>query len=354
MDVSVCAPRDMSEEDLSAWRRLQRSDPALDNAFLSPEFALAMGRCVGNVEIGVFREPAEVVAFFPFQRGHVGIGWALGIGVSDAQAVICKPEFVVDLPELVRACGLGMWEFDHLVSHLDQVPTSEIPWAFVIDVRDGYDAYLSQQDRRKGRLFHSTMQKRRKLVREVGELHFEFDAADPAGLEALMRWKSAQFHRTACVDPFSRRWVRDLVHELATADEPGCRGTLSTLHAGSHLIAAHFGIRTSTRLSLWFPSYDTAFARYSPGMQLFFLMAESAPDHEVGLLDLSKGDMPYKHLLASFVYPVGFGRVELDPLSVLTREVVGGARRRMRGLETAHPHLAGLVPRSVSHDDRVH
>jgi len=354
MDVSVYGPQDLSQADLSEWRRLQASDSTLDNAFLSPEFAVALGRCRSNVRIAATRDGAETVAFLPYQTGTCGIGWALGIGVSDAQAVICEPEFVFNPVELIRACELGMLEFDHLVSRMDDFGSiSGTAPAFVMDVRDGYDAYMCQRNRSSGRLVRSLAQKRRRLIREHGELEFVFDSADRTALGALMGWKSAQYHETGWIDQFSRQWVRDLVQELAGYDTPGCRGTLSTLSVGGHLIAAHFGIRTATRLSLWFPAYDVDYRRYSPGLQLFFAMAEAAPEYHLGILDLSKGEMPYKDSLASWTYPVASGRVEVNPLSILGRRVVVRARRKVIELTVEHPHLGVVVPRALSRIDRV-
>jgi CelD/BcsL family acetyltransferase involved in cellulose biosynthesis len=354
-EVSVCRPQDLSQVDVSAWRHLQASDPTLDNAFLSPEFAVALGRCRSDVRIAVTRDGAETVAFLPFQKGTFCIGWALGIGVSDAQAVICEPEFAFNPIELIRACKLGMWEFDHLVSRMNEFSSgiSRTAPAFVMDVREGYDDYMRQQNRGRGRLVRSLAQKRRRLIREHGELEFVFDSTDRIALGALMDWKSAQYHNTGCIDQFSRQWIRDLVQELATCDKPGCRGTLSTLSVGGHLIAAHFGIRTATRLSLWFPAYDVGYGRYSPGLQLFFAMAEAAPERHIGILDLSRGEMPYKNSLASWTYPVASGRVKVNPLSVLARQVVVGARRRAIELTVEHPHLGVVLPGALSRVDRV-
>ena len=125
-----------------------------------------------------------------------------------------------------------------------------------------------------------------------------------------MQWKSEQYERTGRCDRFSRKWVRDLVGRLEDLREPGCQGVLSTLSTGGRLVAAHFGIRTQTRLSGWFPAYDVSFSQYSPGLQLFLFMAESASAHGVELIDLGKGDESYKAEIGSWTYPVACGRVE--------------------------------------------
>jgi CelD/BcsL family acetyltransferase involved in cellulose biosynthesis len=258
----------------------------------------------------------------------------------------------MDPVRLVRACGLGAWEFDHLVFRLDVLA----PWTYdvgqgpVMDVREGYKAYLG---RHKSRSMCSLLQKRRKLEREQGDIEFTFASTDMAALSALIDWKSAQYARTGHFDRFSRRWIRDLVRLLAACDEPGCRGTLSTLSVGGRLIAAHFGIRTTTRFSLWFPSFDLEFAHYSPGLQLFLAMAEAGPEHGVELLDLGKGTEPYKLSLASWSYPVAAGRVEAKPLASLARRLETGVQRRADSFVVDHPRLRALLPPALSKVGRL-
>ena len=271
----------------------------------------------------------------------MGIGRAVGYGVSDAQGLICRRGQAMDPPGLVRACGIGVWEFDHLVFRLDVLDhwTHDVGQGPVMDVREGYKAYLHQDDRHKSRSICSLLQKRRKLERESGDIDFTFASTDMAALATLIGWKSAQYARTGLFDRFSRRWVRDLVGLLAACEAPGCRGTLSTLSAGGRLIAAHFGIRTTTRLSLWFTAYDTEFGQYSPGLQLFLAMAEAAPDHGIEILDLGKGNEPYKLSLASWSYPVAAGRVEARRLATLACRLETGFERRADAFVVDHPRL---------------
>jgi CelD/BcsL family acetyltransferase involved in cellulose biosynthesis len=355
MDVSVVHPEDLSSADLSTWRHLQASEPALDNAFLSPEFAAIVGRCRPQTRVAIVHDGGEIVAFLPFELGALGIGRAIGCGVSDAQGLICQRGQTMDPVRLVRACGIGVWEFDHLVFRLDVLS----PWTYdvgqgpVMDVREGYEAYLHQDDRHKSRSMCSLLQKRRKLKREQGDIEFTFASTDMAALATLIDWKSAQYARTGHFDRFSRPWIRDLVRLLAACDEPACRGTLSTLSVGGRLIAAHFGIRTTTRLSLWFPSYDLEFARYSPGLQLFLALAEAAPDHGVGILDLGKGTEPYKLSLASWSYPVASGRVEAKQLASFARRLETGVQRRADDFIVGHPRLRALLPPGLSKVGRL-
>lgn len=355
MEVSVIRPCQLTPADIETWRRLQRSRPPLDSAFLSPEFTMTVGRCRTDARVAVVRSGRSAVAFLPFEHGRFGIGRAIASGMSDVQALICDQELAIDPPDLVRACGIGVWEFDHLVSRLEVLA----PWTYlterswVIDVSDGYDAYLKQGDRCRSRTYSSLMQKARKLERDHGPVKFEFSSSDTSALEAIMRWKSAQYDRTGHFDRFSRPWIRQLVTGLARSEAPGCRGTLSTLAVGDRLVAAHFGIRSEARFGLWFPAYDLSFSQYSPGLLLFLRMAETAAARGIGLLDLGKGSEGYKASLASWHYPVACGRVEAKRWPSLVRRFEVGAQHRADTLVLGHPRLRARLPSALNRVDRV-
>jgi CelD/BcsL family acetyltransferase involved in cellulose biosynthesis len=212
---------------------------------------------------------------------------------------------------------------------------------------------MRQDDRAGHRLMRSTMQKRRKLEREQGKLEFVFESSDPEALATLIDWKSAQYKRNGRFDRFSRPWVSGVVKELAWSDDPWCRGSVSTLTAGGRLVAAHVGIRTPSRLSLWFPAYDPELGQYSPGMQLFLYMAEGAASQGVGLLDLGVGDEAFKQSLASWYYPVSCGQVQAKPFFGWAHHMTRRALRKLDNVVGGHPGLREHLPSSLSGVDRL-
>ena len=90
---------------------------------------------------------------------------------------------------------------------------------------------------------------------------------------------------------------------------PGCSGVLSVLYVGERPIAAHFGLRSRTVLSCWFPAYDPEFAKYSPGLVLHLRMAEAAAAAGIGMLDLGRGAAEYKDALKTGELTVHEGAV---------------------------------------------
>lgn len=143
----------------------------------------------------------------------------------------------------------------------------------------------------------TTLAKERKLGRQAGTTRFVFDERDPDALRTLMEWKSAQYRRTGRRDRFAKEWINTLVRRLHELRSPGCSGVLSVLYAGERPVAAHFGLRSPTVLSCWFPAYDPEFAKYSPGLILHLRMAEAAAAAGIGMLDLGRGAAEYKDAL---------------------------------------------------------
>jgi CelD/BcsL family acetyltransferase involved in cellulose biosynthesis len=308
MDIQVLRPDELSNVDRAAWTSMQAKAhldgmPQLANPFLSPEFTLAVGRCRHDVRVAVIRASgaadAEPVAFFPFQRTAFGVGRAVGLGVSDCQGIVHRPGFTWDARELLRACDLVVWEFDHLTEGQEPFATGATgSYASpVIDVDQGYDVFLAGLRARAPGFTRSTLAKERKLGRDVGAVRYVHDERDPRILRTLMAWKSAQYRRTGRSDRFTRRWIVDLVERLFRSRSDSFAGLLSVLYAGDRPVAAHFGPRSHRVLASWFPVYDPAFAKFSPGLVLHLRMAEGAAAEGMAHLDLGRGEKKYKNSL---------------------------------------------------------
>ncbi|MFJ5778306.1 GNAT family N-acetyltransferase [Streptomyces sp. NPDC093094] len=302
--IRVHRPGELTAADRAAWTALQskahlHGSPELANPFLSPEFTLAMSRVRRGVRVAVVREGGEPAAFFPFQRSVTGVGRAVGLGVSDAQGVVHRPGFTFDARELLRACGLAVWEFDHLVA--GQGPfasgatgTFESP---VMDVDQGWETYLGRLRERSPKFARTTLAKQRRLMRDTAGARYVHDERDPAALRTLMGWKSAQYRRTGRSDRFASAWITALVERLFHTRSDPFAGILSVLYADGRPVAAHFGLRTERVLACWFPAYDPDYARYSPGLVLHLRMAEAAAADGIAQLDLGRGRKEYKDSL---------------------------------------------------------
>ena len=346
MDIEVHRPGDLSEADRTAWTDLQSKahlsgSPALANPFLSPEFTLAMARCRRGVRIGVGREDGRPAAFFPFQRTAAGVGRAIGLGVSDCQGLIHRPDLTWDARELLRACGLSVFEFDHLVEGQEPFE-AEASGTFpspVMDIDEGYDLYLGQLRARSPKFTRTTLAKERKLGREHSGVRYVHDERDPAALRSLMAWKSAQYRRTGRSDRFAQPWITRLVRQLFHTRSERFAGILSVLYAGGRPIAAHFGLRSERVLACWFPAYDPAFAKYSPGLILHLRMAEAAAADGIAYLDLGRGQKDYKDSLKTRDLHVSEGWVTRRHPVALGHRARRAPVRALRNTVLSRPEL---------------
>jgi CelD/BcsL family acetyltransferase involved in cellulose biosynthesis len=360
VDIDVYRPGELSAADRAAWTAMQskahlHGSPELANPFLSPEFALAVGRHRRGVRIAVLREDGEPAAFFPHQRTAAGVGRAIGLGLSDAQGLVHRPGLDWDAHELLRACGLAVWEFDHLVA--GQAPfaagaTGTFP-SPVMDFEQGYEAYLARLRSRSPQFVRSTLAKGRKLAREIGEVRYVHDERDPAALRTLMDWKSAQYRRTGRSDRFAHDWIIQLVRRLFHTRSETFSGLLSVLYADGRPVAAHFGLRTERVLVCWFPAYDPAYARYSPGLLLHLRMAEASAADGLAYLDLGRGEKQYKNSLKTRELQVSEGWVTRRHPVALGHRARRAPARALRNVVVSRPELFGPADRLLRRAGRI-
>lgn len=295
MKATVVRPGDLGPTELARWAALQESDPSCASPFLRPEMAVAIDRHWPDTRVAVLEEGREVVGFFPFQRGRLGAGRALGMGLTDWQGAVLAPGTRWDADALRRASGLSVWEFDHLVPEQAQAlgarPVALRP-SPAIDLIDGADAWATRHagsSRIKKARYHG-----RKLAREQGEVDVRLDTRDHDELRLLMQWKSAQYRRTGRRDRFAQAAIVGLVHDLLDTRTEGFTAHLSTLRVDGTPAAMCLMLRSRHVLTHWFPTYDVALSRHQPGMVHLVEMVALAAQDGITLFDLGAGEHDYK------------------------------------------------------------
>ncbi|WP_283137699.1 GNAT family N-acetyltransferase [Rhizohabitans arisaemae] len=341
MQITVTHPNDLGERERRRWRELQGSTPSLDNAFLSVEFTLAMGALRDHVRVAVINDGPDIVGFFPYERHPFGIGRPLGGFLTTCHAVISDRDLELDGRELLRGCGLNVFEFDHLVPGQRafapyQSGVHPVP---VMDLTSGFETWAETVRAASPKNFKTIRYKERKLGREHGELRFVWAAADPALLDRLMRWKSDQYRRTGRVDRFARPWIVALLKETHRHRSEDFAGCLTMLYAGDTPIAGHFGLRTKHTLVGWFPAYDDAYSGYSPGMVHHLRLAEAAAQAGLHSIDMGKGGKEYKGWLKSGQSSVAEGRISRPSLAASAHWLGRVPFVRTRALVLSHPGL---------------
>ncbi|MFF5639569.1 GNAT family N-acetyltransferase [Streptomyces sp. NPDC012825] len=341
--MRVVRPGELSAREVEAWRKLRAESGAPANPFMEPEFTRAVAEVRPRARVAVWWDGDEPVGFFPYEKGPLGQGRAIGFGVSDSQGAVLRDGLRPGARALLRHCGLAAWEFDNLEDGQDLFRDAAVE-SFaspVIDVGEGYAAYEALLRVRSPKFLKTTLAKERRLARRTdGGVRFVFDERDPAALRTLMAWKSAQYRRTGRRDRFAKEWINVLVRRLHTLRTPGCSGVLSVLYAGERPVAAHFGLRSATVLSCWFPAYDPAFAKYSPGLVLHLRMAEAAAAAGIGVLDLGRGDAEYKDALKTGELTVYEGAAVRPGARAALHRLRREPARRLHAFVRSRPALA--------------
>ncbi|MFD5628579.1 GNAT family N-acetyltransferase [Streptomyces sp. NPDC127072] len=339
--ITIHRPQELSLSLIQAWHRAMEESPHYANPFLAPEFAAGVGRHRGGARVAVLHEQGEPVGFLPYERNAFGVGRAIGLGLSDCQALVHRPGVTWDTQRLLKACGLSVFEFDHLVE--EQRPFGRyVTGTFaspVLDLKVGEGGYAEWLRGAYPGLAKTTLKKERRLGRDLGEMRFVFDERDPRMLRRLMEWKSAQYRRTGRMDRFARPWIVDLVDHFFHVREEHFTGMLSVVYAGDRPVAAHFGPTSRTVFAAWFTAYDPELRYYSPGLIMHLRMAEAAGRQGVRLMDMGRGDKEYKDWLKTRELRVGEGfATRPSPVAAAHRMW----RRPVRGLRNtvlAHPRL---------------
>jgi CelD/BcsL family acetyltransferase involved in cellulose biosynthesis len=327
--IDVQPAASLGATELARWSDLQRAQPVYRSPFFRPEFMAAVAR-VHDVRVAVIQEADEIVGFFPFEVAGRRAGRPLGWPRPDYHGPVVEDGARLDARELVRACGLATWTFDHLPAAL----TEFAPHSFgrgsspCLDLGDGFESYLAARRARSD--VRDTLRKARKLEREVGPVRFEPESERTDLFHRLLEWKRLQYAEAGVRDVLAAAASRRLLEEVLATREPELRGTLSVLYAGEVVAALLLGVRSKTVWHSWFPVFNEGLARYSPGLVLLLELARAGESLGIREIDLGKGDARYKTAFATDAVPLLEGCVGAGVLSALPVRARTSARDALR------------------------
>jgi CelD/BcsL family acetyltransferase involved in cellulose biosynthesis len=334
MKTTVIAADRLSAEQARTWEQFVQADAALDSPFFRPEFTQAVAAVRGDVEVAVLEDHGQPAGFFPFQRARRNVGLPVGGALNDFHGLVLRPGFACDALQLVRDCRLAAWRFHHLPAGQEAFRPHH--WLLAdspyMDLSAGFDAYCRQRKAAGSAIISSTLSKARKAQREIGPLRLEPHTTDDAVFRTLITWKIEQYRRIQSLNYLAPAWTIALLEDLRRRDAADFGAMLSALYFGDQLAAVHLGLRSRGVLHTWFPTYNEALARYSPGLVLFVELARAAPGLGIRRWDLGRGAERYKTSFASAATSVAEGAVD--------------GRRLVRSLQRAWLHTRAWVQSS--------
>lgn len=320
---------DLSSVEIATWARLQETLPEFRSPYFRPEFARLVAEVRDDVEVGVLAREGVPVGFFPFQVDARRVASPVGSPVSDYQGVIASPETVWREENLLRACRLSAYAFDHLLSgsrgfEQGVLSSADSP---VADLNDGYDAYRAAKNAESDVIRFSERMERR-LARE-GDVRFVWQG--DAGLAELVHsWKRPRYVETGAFDPFETPWTAKLIERCLQAKEAGFSGGVAALSVGDRTVAANVYLRSGDVVHSWIPAFDSGLSSSSPGSVLFHESLRQAAEIGMRRLDFGKGDERYKLRLMTGAIAVAEGGVDRRVIRRVARRGWYGLRGFVR------------------------
>jgi len=332
----VIAVNDLDSVLLSAWRGIQSRHEIFASPYFCPEFTQLVGEVRDDVRVVVIENGGQIAGFFPHQRSLLGMGKAIGGPLSDYHGVIAPPTAAWEVVPLMQAAKLSIWAFDHLADDTRKFEsyTEARSSSPQIDLSSGYAQYVQGRREAGSDYIRKTEGLARKLARDIAEPVFTLHDTDSAVLDKIIEWKSLQFQKANLPDAFSLRWTSALLRQIAQTQTSEFSGVCSALRIGDRIIAAHMGMRSHNTFHYWFPTYDSEFSKFSPGIILLLRMAEALANTGVETIDLGTGESQYKERLMTGSISIQEGAVELP--SILTRG------RKLLRLAEKHASRGGM------------
>ena len=355
---SIISVGELDGSLLARWETLQQRNPGLASPYYRPEFTQLVAAQRPRTRVAVLEQGGVVVGLLPHETTLAGYLKPVGLGLNDYQGWVAAPELVAPPAGWLRACGARYLAFNHVPQEQDwAVPFErERHDSPQMDLRNGWEAYVQRlgavQSTGTPGVLAAVRQSVRRLERNLGPVRFNLDDRDPVAFAWTLARKSEQWRRTggAKADAFAALWISSLMDTLFQARGDHFQGVLSTLYAGDHLIAAHFGLRSRGVLHYWFPVYDTRQAYYQPGLVCLLRVAEAACASGVQLIDLGCGSQAYKVRFQTGVQTLLEGEVARPQWLAST---TNGARRARKWLK-AQPALQALRQRLRPHRQNPH
>jgi len=346
LQARVIEAADLGVTERARWNALRAADPLLGGPYFDLRYIETAADCAPGARIAVLERGGRIVGFLPFQR-RGSLLQPLGAPMSDFHGLIAEPD--VELSTVLALLGAERMRVSGLVT---REPAGELSvrHAMAADLSGGFEAY---QAGRSAAFLKDKRRRARALERDHGETVFTFERPAPDLLAWLVAQKREQIRRTHQHDIFACGWTQDLLLRLAEHDAPDFGLRLAVLRAGGTIVAAELGLTAGDRHHLWFPIYDPAFARYSPGALMTLETLRVAAERGVVRVDFGPSEEAYKEDFADPMETVLEGAIAVRP-SLMTHlkgapgvdridEVGKRLARRLDRIAACEPGLIGQV-----------
>lgn len=341
MRVETIHPKELGPAEIARWHAHQSGCTALRSPYLAPEWAQLIGAVRDDARLCVIDGGR---GFLGVQRLSRFAAMGLGAPLADYQGLVGEAGLAIEPGALCRALQVGRIDLVNAApGTFERAVGADSSW--IAEVSGGRDLYEAALRERRGEFLRQLDKKGRKFAREQGALEFAARSLDRAPFETLIAWKNAQLQRSGQPEIWATPWVQRTLDACWQAKGPHFSGALFTLHADDRLAAAAFCLASARVLHLWLLGHDSAYDRYSPGVQLVRRIVHWAGEHGLAEVDFGGGDYQYKRQLSTGQRLLHRGVLAGSSWSGALRRAQWGLRAHIECLP--QPRLAALPGKAM-------
>lgn len=310
--VRVHPVADLPADTRAAWTNLYLR-VGQGRPQMSPDYVSAVDEVFHTNELAEIADQNGMVrAVLPFSRNEGDIADAPLMAVCDGDGPLVDPGFSFNITDVLAAAGLRSFEWGHApvdVPGLAGRHGTTAP-AAVLDLSQGFEAYRTAREAEGTSIFKQTARKRRKLEREVGEITVTLrDSPDLAG--ELAQMKARQLRAIGLTDSgFRGDGVVKVIQNACSQDSEHMSSFISTLRAGSTVVAMHWWVASNSHLVSVTPTHGLDYEKYSPGTVLTIDVIEQLAD-KLDSAELGLAINQMKASLMTHTIELGRGKVSL-------------------------------------------
>lgn len=313
--VEVVPALSVSQTIRTAWQDMRASNEGLWSPYFDIRLFDVLATHAPNPHLAVIYQDTEIKALLPFQGKKNGLARPLGAPMSDQHDLIQAGGSQVKFHEIAAQLAMSGFVFTGLRQKVGAALKLEASNCHVADLSEGLDAYIAWRKANWNDQVKKNERRKRQGEREWGPMRIEKACPKTSNLfETLMVWKQAKYIETNRHNVLAVPWIKAVLHALYHSPDPDFRGEVTALYFGEHLAALEFGLRSDRAMHSWFPAYDHAYAKVSPGILLMDGMIEECGARGITKVDLGIGHDQYKRHASNAPVVVWSGTLPITPM----------------------------------------
>ena len=314
LEIRIVSANALSDVTIARWNEIRRSSDSYRSPFFAPRFTQLVASIKPDVQVAEFWRGEDLVGILPFELNARGQAIPVAGAFNDAHGIICQLNSI-NYSDFFKNSDLRSYRFHALAGDAEGFE----PYVFgttasyLADLERHEQGYVSFLEKERATIFKQR-RKTKKMIKDLGPLRLEFDCRDESVMQQAIALKRDQYQRTNIFDILSVDWAREMLYRFWQDTQHECRGLLTALYAGDHVVAIHYGLLEGNWLHYWFPVFDPKYHQYSPGTALFLEIARKNKELGLSKIDMGYGEQSYKLKLTDTISYMPHGFIDNSPI----------------------------------------